>query len=134
MAEMNVGYMRDRWIPALRSGDYVQGHGALRSQDDRYCCLGVLTDLLVQDGLIPAWDLFQDDEGPPTYAVDGERHYLPTQVRDAIGTQNMMAFERLSGPDDGVTLVELNDAASCSFADIADVIEKTLADYDGGAK
>ena len=35
-----------RWIKALRSGDYKQGYHALRSWDDKFCCLGVACDLL----------------------------------------------------------------------------------------
>lgn len=36
---------RDEWIKALRSGQYQQGCGLLRSPDDKYCCLGVLLQL-----------------------------------------------------------------------------------------
>ena len=32
---------RDKWITALRSGEYEQGFGSLRNKD-KYCCLGVL--------------------------------------------------------------------------------------------
>lgn len=34
-----------QWIAALLSGDYAQGLGRLRTQDDEYCCLGVLCDV-----------------------------------------------------------------------------------------
>lgn len=34
----------DNWIAALRSGNYPQATGCLRS-DNGYCCLGVLADL-----------------------------------------------------------------------------------------
>lgn len=33
------------WIAALRSGDYVQGKSRLKSQTDKYCCLGVLCEV-----------------------------------------------------------------------------------------
>jgi len=33
------------WIDALKSGKYKQGEGRLR-RDDRFCCLGVLCDLM----------------------------------------------------------------------------------------
>lgn len=32
----------DKWLKALRSGDYKQGMGYLKSQDNEFCCLGVL--------------------------------------------------------------------------------------------
>jgi hypothetical protein len=33
------------WLEALRSGDYKQGAGKLREQDNGFCCLGVLCDI-----------------------------------------------------------------------------------------
>lgn len=33
---------RDAWVAALRSGEYPQGSGVLRTADNRYCALGVL--------------------------------------------------------------------------------------------
>ena len=35
-----------RWIAALRSGEYAQGKGYLRTHDDTFCCLGVLCDVV----------------------------------------------------------------------------------------
>ena len=52
--------IRKRWVEALRSGDYEQAQGAFvegdptgsrPELDTRYCCLAVLTDLAIQDGL-----------------------------------------------------------------------------------
>lgn len=36
----------ERWVEALRSGEYVQGHGWLKDGPGRYCCLGVYADTL----------------------------------------------------------------------------------------
>lgn len=36
--------VKQRWVAALRSGDYVQGHGNLRTTKG-FCCLGVLLDV-----------------------------------------------------------------------------------------
>lgn len=38
--------IKAKWIEALRSGKYEQGRGRLRSEDNKYCCLGVLCDLI----------------------------------------------------------------------------------------
>jgi len=43
MAKMNKR-VKKLWIEALKSGEYVQGMGALRQGKD-FCCLGVLCDL-----------------------------------------------------------------------------------------
>jgi hypothetical protein len=41
--------LKDRWLDALKSGEYEQGTGSLMFEDDsygsRYCCLGVLLDI-----------------------------------------------------------------------------------------
>ena len=41
------------WTDALRSGEYKQGYGMLRSKEDEFCCLGVLCELAVKAGVIP---------------------------------------------------------------------------------
>ena len=43
-----------KWTTALESGEYEQGIGKLRSPDDKYCCLGVLCDIMEQNGVC-AW-------------------------------------------------------------------------------
>ena len=39
--------VKQQWVTALRSGEYAQGNGHLR-KDDEYCCLGVLCDIAVK--------------------------------------------------------------------------------------
>lgn len=46
--------IKKRWQEALRSGDYKQGQNRL-STNGAFCCLGVLCDLAVKDGLA-TWD------------------------------------------------------------------------------
>ena len=38
--------LRDLWVATLRSGNYKQGKGSLRTKDNRCCCLGVLCDIV----------------------------------------------------------------------------------------
>jgi hypothetical protein len=38
---------KEKWLVALRSGKYKQGARALRRGDDTFCCLGVLSDLVL---------------------------------------------------------------------------------------
>jgi len=42
---MNKSWKR-KWQEALRSGTYKQGEGALLRNVDKYCCLGVLCDIM----------------------------------------------------------------------------------------
>jgi len=42
--------IKQRWVDALRSGEYEQGLGCLHnSSDNSFCCLGVLTDLYIKE-------------------------------------------------------------------------------------
>src|SRR3954466_4218538 len=48
--------VKEKWVAALRSGEYKQGRSYLHSQnpdgEDRFCCLGVLCELAVQEGRV----------------------------------------------------------------------------------
>ena len=59
--------VKDKWTQALRSRQYIQGKHALRKRSliddlEQHCCLGVLCDLAVAEGVLPAPVLKQ--EGP----------------------------------------------------------------------
>lgn len=64
------------WLKALRSGDYKQGAGALRS-DHSFCCLGVLCDLHRQE-VHGRWK--RNEVGGFEYAGDG--FILPRAVQE----------------------------------------------------
>lgn len=53
--------LKNKWIEALRSGEYKQGQGRLVQSDDNYaknyCCLGVLCDVM---GMEDNGNVFQD--------------------------------------------------------------------------
>lgn len=57
--------IKRKWIKALRSGEYVQGYARLcipGKDFDSFCCLGVLTDLAVREGVC-AWGAKKADGG-----------------------------------------------------------------------
>lgn len=64
------------WVEALRSGGYKQGDGQLVNSKDRFCCLGVAANLLIQSGCELQW--FQDEDsgdwefGKPNGSSSGE--------------------------------------------------------------
>ena len=100
--------VKSKWTAALRSGDYKQAKKALRTVDNRFCCLGVLCEILAPGN----WRRHFDDDG---WDHDGCES-LPS---DDIG--------KLADIDEPQVeaLAELNDSGQ-SFAEIADYIEKTL--------
>jgi hypothetical protein len=114
--------IKDRWLRALRSGEYRQGRGRLKGTSTfdgsaRYCCLGVLCELAVQDGVIPA----PEETGPRSlYGSDGELTWsdLPTSVAAWAGLD-----DHDPAPATGRKLSDRNDDG-WSFEDLANLIEK----------
>lgn len=123
---------RRKWVEALRSGGFRQGHGALRSRDGRYCCLGVACDLAAAEGVV----VVDDDESgygrdarlvayvdPATGYKDTA--YLPEKVRDWLGLSDergrLKANAQVS--TDCNALSTLNDNGF-AFKEIANVIER----------
>jgi hypothetical protein len=124
------------WTDALRSGDYLQGKQKLNF-DGRFCCLGVLCDLAVKDGAIPAGHVHGD--GVVSYA--GHHNRLPPEVICWAGLEARVREEGSGSWDweiDGSTvpldllaptpresLATVNDGGAL-FSEIADIIEEHL--------
>jgi len=112
------------WIAALRSGEYSQAQGYLRTETG-FCCLGVACHLCDPT----KWSPLRGGGGEiePHYRYGYDRSGLPFQVgedyclRDADGT-----FGWRRGTDQQESLASLNDGGA-SFGEIADVIERELA-------
>lgn len=133
--------IKARWLAALRSGEYIQGHQRLRDGDG-YCCLGVLCEIAVADGIVQR----EGDEGYVSVenCGDSSNTHLPISVASWASVDFMGDIARIKGeacPDAGddphcgnpgcarcdiVRLVELNDEKGYSFEQIAEVIEKWL--------
>lgn len=128
--------IKQRWVEALRSGEYKQGRCALRSVgpdgDEQFCCLGVLADLAARDGIDgwhppePGGELYRWRYGDDSFSWTGA---LPTVVSEWAGTSNSNTLVRVPDPpfrDQPVDLITLNDSLEWSFEQIADVIEEQL--------
>lgn len=117
--------IKERWITALRSGEYEQGKGYLRLTDgdkDRYCCLGVLSELAVQHGVIeaPTWDTEYTEIA--LYGDDCDDVALPRPVVKWAGLEDPDPdFQDQDG--DRRHLSFMNDNGR-SFDEIADYIEE----------
>lgn len=44
--------LRDEWVRRLESGEYQQGKSWLRTLDGKYCCLGILCEMAVEDSIV----------------------------------------------------------------------------------
>jgi len=117
----------ERWITALRSGNYKQGIGMLRSFDDRYCCLGVLCDLyLTEQG--KTWDKFEEPH--PSYIIYNESDglgidgTLPSQVMKWSGIQTPCG--KISDHEGTTDLTKENDFNKRTFEEIAIIIQNKV--------
>lgn len=113
--------IKSEWTTALRSGEYEQGTGMLRSADDKFCCLGVLCDLAVQNGVIPKPDVCFEDETAHEYLYGADQlgGILPSELVKWAG------LESHSPSVGGDNLSHLNDGGT-PFPEIADLIERHL--------
>lgn len=104
--------VRTKWIEALRSGKYKQGTCCLRSAGDRFCCLGVLCDVVDPT----CWELTGGDVymGPDSTATIGPH------VRERIGWGGFLAA------DQTIELMRVNDDMLSSFDEIAYWIEENI--------
>lgn len=99
------GIIKQRWVDALRSGNYAQGTGFLRQNGDglpvdKWCCLGVLCDLAAQDG----YGHWEGDSIVSVY-VDGLEHKVETMPTDLVlewaGVEQTMADALANMNDNG---------------------------------
>jgi hypothetical protein len=104
--------LKQRWVEALRSGEYEQGAGALRN-GDKFCCLGVLCDILTDEEreelgvewvvrTYPRIDLAVGEVGAPD-GLGGKirsTSMLPEQLTARLGL-DFDAAVRLASMNDG---------------------------------
>jgi hypothetical protein len=125
--------IKQKWLDALRSGEYQQGTGRLRSIHG-FCCLGVLCDLYSQEHFNRSWLFMGEDEKCPLqedyWYFDGESEHLPSSVRQWAGLKSNCPNIEIESDDedeDGMraSVAELNDNGA-TFNQIADLIEAQL--------
>lgn len=103
--------VRQKWVEMLRSGKYEQGKNRLRGIDNKYCCLGVLCELAVQEKVINPPVLMGQE-----YAYDDDTVELTHRIKDWSGIRSH------SGAYEDGNLARDNDAGML-FKDIANTIE-----------
>jgi len=99
--------LKKQWVEALRSGKYEQGQQYLQ-KDDKFCCVGVLCDIINPEswrsavGSIKRWEGFVDT--------------LPYGVNSQIGLSHTSEAH----------LIDMNDKHEESFETIANYIERNM--------
>ncbi len=127
--------VKEKWIAALRSGEYSQGDGKLRS-DKGFCCLGVLCDLYAQEPFTQGWKFNGEYEESPLpmdyWYFDGESEFLPESVMKWAGLSISNPIVKMNVEEEDEMswsyqdeISNLNDSGY-SFTELADIIEKQL--------
>jgi len=106
--------IKNKWVKALRSGEYEQGEGRLRC-GDKYCCLGVLTDLYAKEKNLE-WHPHLYD----VFGFDNEEGSTPNLVLEWSEVEGIFGWISALDRD----LSSLNDSGNYTFHQIADIIEE----------
>lgn len=99
--------IKAKWVAALRSGKYKQGTCQLRNNNDEYCCLGVLCDIISPE----KWEY----DGI-RYRMEGHQVDLPSSILKNVSSGELLTDR----------LTYMNDIVRMSFDEIADYIEGRL--------
>ena len=106
--------IKQRWVEALRSGEYKQGYEYLYNCG-AFCCLGVLTDLYIKEHGFQ-WKRNPDD----IRSFEGHSSSLPESVQEWAGAGILGAWPVILGE----SAVSYNDKYKYSFDKIANLIEE----------
>ena len=115
--------IKEKWVAALRSGKYTQGHASL-CKDNKYCCLGVLCELAVEEGITTK--LVNDNH--IYYGKYKNNAYPPQEVCEwADFGKEKCNYDYIKNPEiNGYRLDKYNDDLNKNFNEIADLIEAHL--------
>jgi hypothetical protein len=102
--------LKSEWVEALRGDKYRQASHRLRTKDDRYCCLGVLADLMGCK-----WSEHETKDCYTAIFPDGNEsiNTVPVYTCDNFGLDWWLVKD----------LIQMNDSGKF-FDEIADVIEE----------
>ena len=119
MQKMNPE-VKKKWVAALRSGDYKQGQGRLKSSENEYCCLGVLCDIYKNE----VGGKWQEEFSRSTFIdIDGAK----SQCVPSPAIRNWAGIDTASPQiEDYTTAIMANDSYEYDFNTIANLIEANL--------
>lgn len=122
--------VKAKWTARLRElPNDMQATGVLKnSETGKMCCLGVLTEIAVEDGVIPAGHVYDSNKKTISYTDDLENG--ETIEWWAITPPTVAKWAGLDDEnptlDDGLPASEWNDFKGATFDEIADMIERNL--------
>ena len=140
----------DKWVAALRSGEYTQTRETLACDArTKHCCLGVLCELAIEDGVemdvaeveyeyptldMPAGNTYTQFAGEAGGLPESVQYWADVKSRDAWVPKDVIDDSLLDclppkyREGARVSLAMLNDHG-VEFGDIADIIEERWLDF-----
>lgn len=107
-----------KWLAALRGGSFNHGTNVLcktlPNDTTKHCCLGVLAELLLAEGLVREKQIakyMRDSTGISYSEYDGVVTYLSISMSDAVGLTRSQVLD----------LAEINDNADSYDAVITEI-------------
>lgn len=111
-----------KWVNALRSGKYDQGKGRLKDDENKFCCLGVLCDVINPGSWklcpIVGWKHGDIDVG----AIHSDEFADLFEADNALEAVHQKTDINLIQD----RLIKMNDDEGKSFEEIADYVEENL--------
>lgn len=109
-----------KWLEALRSGKYIQGrkwlkHRILPEGSFKYCCLGVMCELVAEDFGVSTAE-YDTKVGKLIINFGANARWMPDEIALAIGLPRSTA----------TALMSMNDEGGFTFREIADWIEENV--------
>jgi hypothetical protein len=112
----------ERWVEALRSGEYQQAKSVLYDGTG-YCCLGVACKLYGEDHQVEFVEEFTEGARTGAYYFLVDHELLPDEVREWLGlSRDNGMFYPLGRGHAADDLVAHNDGGD-TLEEIADIIE-----------
>jgi hypothetical protein len=112
-------------VDALRSGEFQQAKGTLRTPDERYhCCLGVATEVALRNGVVV-------DEKNQGFPWRQTAQIMCAEIYEWYGFES--GNPNLKGMTTSAAASHWNDDFDRSFLDIADGFERTYLDPNEAA-
>lgn len=120
--------VKEKWVRALRSGEYEQTGGALAKPTDlggiNYCCLGVLCELAVAEGVVTRH--MTNPISRMAYINYGNRRETQELPDEVIEWAGLIGRDpSIQDGDEPSSLAFANDGGM-NFDQIADLIEEQL--------
>ena len=115
----------EKWVNALRSEEYKQGQGNLCDSKNRFCCLGVLTELFIQE------KNKNTKNGKLKYGWEEKNGFLTFEGEELVLTNKVMKWSGMKTNSGIIKNNSLKDESLAimndkyfSFKDLANIIEE----------